>query len=193
MNIKRGAPSPPQKLKHRGTQMNKKKSNQIITCSYTKTTKSSQWKAVPPLPYALFMSHFGRRLAIMSSLVPTASAGRRLTRYVPARIFCWRVAETADRALRILPASLPVPLSFLKRGGGTKSRLVNVPDLRRACGLGITMSSSNAEASGVCARGPGWYGRKPPLGVSGRPARRSLIPLAGANSMAVKRESSVNM
>lgn len=40
------------------------------------------------------------------------------------------VFEIPVRLLRMLPASLPV--SFLKRGGGAKSRLVYVPDFRRA-------------------------------------------------------------
>jgi hypothetical protein len=36
------------------------------------------------------------------------------------------------RLLWMLPASLAVS-AFLKRGGGAKSRLSNVPDLRNAC------------------------------------------------------------
>ena len=71
----------PQKLKHRGTQMRNNK-NQIITCPYTRyqNNKVVTLERTSPLPYVLFISHFGRRVAIMSSLVPTASAGRRLTR-----------------------------------------------------------------------------------------------------------------
>lgn len=43
-------------------------------------------------------------------------------------------------------------------------------------GLGITASSSNAETSGVWARMAGLYGMEPPVGVSGRPSRRSRNP-----------------
>jgi hypothetical protein len=45
-------------------------------------------------------------------------------------LFMW-VLEMPVRLLRILPASLAVSL-FLNRGGGAKSRLVNVPDFRKA-------------------------------------------------------------
>jgi hypothetical protein len=77
------------------------------------------------------MSQVGRRLDIMSSLVPTMLPSRRLTRYAPVRMFCIWVFEMPDRLLRMLPASLSV--SFLNRGGGAKSRFVKVPDFRNAC------------------------------------------------------------
>lgn len=41
-------------------------------------------------------------------------------------------AEIPDPLLRTLPASLPVS-EFLNRGGGMKSRLEKVPDIRNAC------------------------------------------------------------
>lgn len=67
------------------------------------------------------ISHLGRRFDIKSSLVPTVSAGRRLTRYAPVRMLCKWVDEIPVPLLRILPASLTV--SFLKRGGGAKSNV----------------------------------------------------------------------
>lgn len=63
--------------------------------------------------------------------MPTMSVGRRLTRYAPVRMLFICVYEIPDRLLRMLPASLAV--SFLNRGGGAKSKLSNVPDLRKAC------------------------------------------------------------
>jgi hypothetical protein len=122
--------------------------------------------------YVCRISHDGRRLDIKSSFVPTVSGGSRLTRYAPVRMLCRWAAEIPVRLLWMLPASLAVS-AFLKRGGGAKSRLSKVPDLRNAClgrllvlwsrsywntqtyGLGIGASSSKAEARGVRAGATG--------------------------------------
>ena len=68
-------------------------------------------------------------MSIRSFLVPTTSLGMRLTRYAPVRTACCERADKALLLLRIDPAS-EVVSSFRKRGGGAKSRAVNVPDLR---------------------------------------------------------------
>lgn len=60
-------------------------------------------------------------------------------------------------------------------------------------GLGMIDNSSNADASGVWARVAGLYGRKPPVGVSGRPERWSLKFLPGAKSITFMKASSFNM
>ena len=77
-------------------------------------------------------SHFGCKAVARSSFVPTCSLGMRLSRYAPARMLASVLAERLLRPDRMDPESLPDSL-FLNRGGGAKSRAVNVVDLRRAC------------------------------------------------------------
>lgn len=69
----------------------------------------------------------------MSSLVPTTSLGILLTRYAPVRMPILLAADMPDRFERIDPASDPFAPGSRKRGGGAKSRDVNVPDLRSRC------------------------------------------------------------
>ena len=145
------------------------------------------------------MFHVGCRFDEMSPFVPTIPCGNRLIRLAPDRmLYAWAGDSAPDRLLRTLPASLTVP-SSRKRGGGAKSRAVNVPDLRNAWltdtvsfkyvkrkrkrdtyGLGMTARSSYDDTSGECAGTAGLYGRRPPCGVPGRPARRSRAPRPGA-------------
>jgi hypothetical protein len=66
----------------------------------------------------------------------------RLTRYAPARMLCNWAGDIPDRFDRILPESLLVSVLDLNRGGGAKSRAVNVPDFRRACLNGSLISFS---------------------------------------------------
>lgn len=78
-------------------------------------------------------SILGRRLDMMSSLVPTTSLGILLTRYAPLRTAILPAADMPERLERMEPASDALEPGSRKRGGGAKSSAVKVPDLRRAC------------------------------------------------------------
>ena len=100
-----------------------------------------------------------------------------------------------ERFDRIEPASDPLEPGSRNRGGGAKSRAVNVPDLRSMCGLGIGARSSYVEANGVWGLTAGLKGLGAPRGLSGRlPACMSLNEMGGAKSAALKiMESSVSL
>lgn len=103
----------------------------------------------------------------MSSLVKTTPGGILLTRLAPLATAYRPAADIPERFERMEPASEALEPGSRNLGGGAKSRLVKVPDLRRRCGLGSTAMSSNELASGVCGLKAGLKGRGLPKGLSG--------------------------
>lgn len=138
------------------------------------------------------MSIFGRSWDARSSREVTISLGIRETRYAPSRTAWCCMAEMPERALRMLPASLPPPIAgSLILDGGAKSKAVNVVDLRRSCGDGRACRVSNDEARGVNARTLGLYGRCDPNGESGRaPFWKDRTELGGAKSIGFEIQAS---
>lgn len=104
----------------------------LSSCASARTKLEQQTIDAVHTPFAgPRWSQVGLRLVAKSSFVPTTPAGIRDTRYAPARMLAtWR-ADVVLRPDRTLPASLL--FSALMRGGGAKSRPVNVPEVRRAC------------------------------------------------------------
>lgn len=138
------------------------------------------------------MSIFGRSCDARSSRDVTISFGMRETRYAPSRTAWCCIRDMPERALRMLPASLP-PLAAgsLILDGGAKSRAVKVVDFRRSCGDGSTARTSKDEARGVKARTAGLYGRCDPKGESGlAPFWTERTELGGAKSMGFEIQAS---